>query len=101
MGRCRVCGGPVDDNGHSLLPVDPLPPARHLTPSPPAPRETDPASDEMKPTERFARAIERRDALIRDRRIAGGAGRRLTDPDPRPEQHCYLQAGWGDRGRLR
>ena len=80
MGQCRVCGGPVDDNGHTLLPVDPLP--RHrLEPTLPSPPDNDSSSDDMTPAERFARAIDRRDALIRDRRIAGGAGRRSTDPD--------------------
>jgi len=81
--RCRVCGGPVHLNGQSLIPVTPAVQTKHL-PVNPAP-DNGPESS-MTPNERFARAIERRDALVRDRRIAQGAGRRSTDPDPRTDQ---------------
>ena len=83
---CPFCGGPVNVNGHTLVPVAPPLPTRHVPASPAPPPDNDPAS-EMTPTERFARAIERRDALIRDRRIAGGAGRRSTDSDDPRADH--------------
>jgi hypothetical protein len=85
--RCPFCAGPVDADGHTLVPGAPRVPTRP-TPSAspaPAPPDNDPTG-ELTPTERFARAIERRDTLIRDRRIAGGAGRRSTDPDPCSEK---------------
>lgn len=79
--QCPFCGGPIDVNGVTLAPV-----TRPLTTAPrpanaAASQDNDSAS-EMTPNERFARAIERRDAMIRDRRTAGGAGRRSTDPQP-------------------
>ena len=83
--RCRLCGGPVNVNGQSLVPVAPALRTRHLPASPAAPPDKDPEWG-MTPNERFARAIERRDTLIRDRRTSGGAGRRSTDPDPQENQ---------------
>ena len=83
--RCPFCGGPVDVNGDTLTPVRRPLPTTHLPSSQAASPDNDPAS-EMTPNERFARAIERRDTLIRDRRASGGAGRRSTDPDPQENQ---------------
>jgi hypothetical protein len=60
--------------------------------SPAPPPENDPES-EMTPHDRFARAIERRDTLIRDRRIAESAGRRSTDRT-KPAQVCFCNEGW-------
>jgi hypothetical protein len=82
--RCALCGGPIDVNGHTLVRFAQPPPTRHVGASPVAPADNDDPASEMTPHERFARAIERRDALIRDRRTAGGRGRRCTDPDPDP-----------------
>ena len=79
--RCPFCGGPIDVNGLTLAPVTRSLTTTHRPASPAASPDDDPAS-EMTPNERFARAIERRDAMIRDRRTAGGAGRRSTDPRP-------------------
>jgi hypothetical protein len=76
--RCPQCGGPVDLDGHTLIRVARPLPTRHLRASPAAPPDDDPAWT-MTPNERFARAIERRDALLRDRRTAGARGRRSTD----------------------
>ena len=81
--RCRVCGGPVNVNGQSLVPVALR--TRHFPASPAPPADNDPDMG-MTPNERFARAIERRDTMVRDRRTAGGAGRRSTDPGPSGDQ---------------
>lgn len=91
-GRCPLCGGPVNVNGQTLVRVGPPVSTRHLPMSPAPAPENDPESA-MTPHERFARAIERRDTLIRDRRIAGSAGRRSTDRTKLAEV-CFCNEGW-------
>ena len=65
--RCALCGGPVDASGQAAA-VTAFSPSR----VPPVPlRIPEPEDDSLAhltPGERFARAVERRDALIRDRR---------------------------------
>ena len=64
---CLLCGGPVDGKGQTLAPAASLP---HL-PKPVAPKAQLSGDDplaHLTPGERFARAVDRRDALVRDRR---------------------------------
>jgi hypothetical protein len=74
--RCAQCGGPVGKDGQTLqgrrmASIAPSPPRAAMSPS-----KDDPLEDQVL-AERYARAVERRDALIRDRRMS--KGRRQTD----------------------
>ena len=73
--RCALCGGPVGTDGRPLTART----AVSIAPSPRAPlsQPKDDCSDDLQPGERYARAVERRDVLIRDRRMS--KGRRQTD----------------------
>ena len=77
--RCARCGGPVDKDGRTLdartgASIALLPPRAPLS------LPNDDSSEDLPPGERYARAVERRDALIRDRRMS--KGRRHTDQHP-------------------
>lgn len=85
---CVRCGGPVDEDGRAL----PLAPTvrmerRTAAASPPQVQPEDDPLQHLTPGERYARAIDRRDTLIRDRRRSERPGRRTTD-----------QPGAGDTG---
>ena len=63
---CGLCGGPVDEKGQTLAPAASLP----QRPDPVAPQAQLSGDDplaHLTPGERFTRAIQRRDALVRDR----------------------------------
>jgi hypothetical protein len=75
--RCRLCGGPIGEDGRTLLPVTSNRSAPLSAQVARAPHDDPP--NHLTPAERFARAVERRDVLVRDRRAAGQRGRRETD----------------------
>ena len=76
---CAICGGPVGKDGRTLTPLRQLPQQVAAVAATVNVRDDDPYAH-LTPGERFSRAIERRDALIRDRRNGGGGGgRRATD----------------------
>ena len=79
--RCSLCGGPVGKDGRTLAPVASFPPRIPPVPRVAAVPKDDPSA-ELSAGERFARAVERRDTLIRDRRISPQRGRRHTDQHP-------------------
>jgi hypothetical protein len=72
--RCALCGGPVDQDGRAVASV------AYLRRRAPMSRPVDDPSADLSPGERYARAVERRNALIRDRRMS--KGRRDTDQHP-------------------
>jgi hypothetical protein len=76
--RCSQCGGPVGKDGRTLAPVASSPPRVAPVAPPVAVPKDDPSDDpsaDLPAGERFARAIERRDALIGDRRTSEQRGR--------------------------
>lgn len=77
---CALCGGPVDDDGQALPFASPVRVERRRVATFSRPTHAD--DDTLKhltPGERYAQAIERRNALIRDRRTSERPGRRDTD----------------------
>jgi hypothetical protein len=79
--RCTLCGGPVGKDGRTLSSVPTLPPrAAPVVRAAPL-QDADPF-EHLTPGERFARAIERRNALTPDRRTSEQRGRRHTDQHP-------------------
>jgi len=76
--RCALCGGVVGKDGRTLEART----VASIVPS--APRapivSKDDPSEDLPPGERYSRAVERRDALVRDRRVS--KGRRYTDQHP-------------------
>ena len=69
--RCTACGGPVGPDGRSLTPVPPRPaPPVKAPPS----RHIEEVKDDITPTQRFERAIQRRDAAASKRPTRKGKG---------------------------
>ena len=68
---CSTCGGPVGPDGRSLTPVPPRPAPR--VKSPPG-RQVEEVKDDITPTQRFERAIQRRDAAASKRPTRKGKG---------------------------
>jgi hypothetical protein len=69
---CALCGGPVGEDGRTLastplVRMEPRQAAAFASSAPPA----DDPLQHLTPVERYARAIERRNILIRDRRTSG------------------------------
>ena len=83
---CALCGGPVGKDGRTLeartvASIAPSAPRGPMASKPRAPMASkDDPSEDLPPGERYSRAVERRDALVRDRRIS--KGRRYTDQHP-------------------
>ena len=77
---CAACGGPIGEDGHTLAFSEQV---RHRAPAESIAAKKHVVDDDpfkhLSPAERFARAIERRDALIRDRRMS--TGRRQGDTE--------------------
>ena len=68
---CSTCGGPVGPDGRSLTPVPPRPAPR--VKAPPG-RQVEEVKDDITPTQRFERAIQRRDAAASKRPTRKGKG---------------------------
>ena len=85
---CALCGGPVGEDGRTLAstPLVPMKPRQAAAFASSAPPADDPLQH-LTPVERYARAIERRNTLIRDRRTSGRPGRRDTDRHPAANAH--------------
>ena len=64
---CALCGGPVDEKGRTVVARPPVP-ARVKSVGSVSQLQGDDPLAHMTPGERFARAVDRRDALVRDRR---------------------------------
>jgi hypothetical protein len=58
--RCAACGGPVGPGGQTLTPLPPR--AAPRVKAAPRTRQGEDVNDDLTPVERFARAIQRRDA---------------------------------------
>ena len=84
--RCTLCGGLVGKDGQTLdartvASIAPSAPNAQMASKARAPMASkDDPSEDLPPGERYSRAVERRDALVRDRRIS--KGRRYTDQHP-------------------
>jgi hypothetical protein len=80
---CALCGGPVGEDGRTLASTPPvrMEPRKAAAFASPARPDDDPLQH-LTPVERYARAIERRNTLIRDRRTSERPGRRHTDQHP-------------------
>lgn len=76
---CAQCGGPVDEDGRSLTPAPPVRMERRAAATTPPRQPDDDPLQHLTPGERYARAIERRNTLIRDRRTSERRGRRDSD----------------------
>jgi hypothetical protein len=68
---CTACGGPVGPDGRSLALVPPRPALR--VKAPPS-RQIEEVKDDITPTQRFERAIQRRDAAASKRPSRKGKG---------------------------
>ena len=70
--HCAACGGPVGPDGQTLTPLPPraAPPVK----APPATPQVEDVNDDLTPVQRFARAIQRRDAATPKRPSRSGKG---------------------------
>ena len=69
---CTACGGPIGPDGRSLTPVPPRPEAPRV--KAPQSRQIEDVKDDITPTQRFERAIQRRDAAASKRPTRKGKG---------------------------
>ena len=65
---CALCGGPVDQKGRTVAAAPPSRPGRVRTVASVAQLQGADPLAHLTPGERFTRALDRRDALVRDRR---------------------------------